>query len=95
MSKSFAYLPYRQGINPTCLLAREYTTRQGTHYRAEAYRYNNQPGEEIVYAGYKAENDQWVKVPCFTRAEEARYPKRLAKLGSNLVAALKVEWRAN
>jgi hypothetical protein len=90
--KSLAYLPYPNGINPTCILSREYTTRQGTHYRAEAYRYNNQPGESIVYTGYRAENGVWVKVPCFTRTEEARYPKRLAKLGTALVEALKVQW---
>lgn len=91
---SAAHIPHPQGINPTCLLSREYITPQGTHYRAEAYRYNNQPGETIVYTGYKAKYGLWEKVPCFTRSEETRYPKRLAKLGTSLISALKKEYSA-
>ena len=72
-------------INPTCLASEEYTVGS-VRYRAEAYRYHNQPGEEIVYTGYKMEFSNWIKVPCFTGSDEARYPKRLAKLGTELVA---------
>lgn len=79
-------LPYPAGINPLCVAGYEYQER-GVWYRAEAYPYQNQAGEQLVYTGYRDCGGSFEKVPCFTRSESSKYPKTLAVVGSALVAA--------
>ena len=38
--------------------------------------------DEICWEGYRRDNSHplgWVKIPCFTRSEERKFPKKLAK----------------
>ena len=72
-------LPYEQPKQ----IGRTFVTLKERHYIIDVYPYQNYSGDgELVWTAYKWDGRKWPKIPCFTRAEENRFPKTIARLAS-------------
>jgi hypothetical protein len=77
------------------LAGAELTTRQGTKYRVFV-GWNSLGSPQIpaslVWTAFKknenALGEAWERVPCFTDAEEKRFPRAVASLGQDIHAML-------
>ena len=72
---------------PLNALGRKYTTLRQSKYIIDVYAYPLDG--EPVWVAYRWDGSAWPTVPMFSRAEENRYPKTIARQASEFLTKLK------
>lgn len=71
----------------------KFVEKNNTHYLINVFHYNYIDNEELVWTAEKWLGYCWRKIPTFTRTDERKFPKFLAKIASEFLLKLKAEGR--
>ena len=74
-------LPISNGV-----IGRKFIQLRNREYIVDIYAHWSDG--ELVWTAYKWNGSSWPKIGCFTRAEENRFPKTIAKMASEFLESI-------
>ena len=87
------YITIPHALQPTGNVGRCFFVLRSKRYIIDVFPYADTG--ELCWTAQKWDGQRWKKVPCFTRSEERRFPKTLAKQASMFLSYCKKMLSAN